>query len=72
MDRGLVHEEWERARREFHQLVEQADDAALRRPSNRARWNNRQLLFHMLLGYLILAGIAPAGADVRRQLTLDE
>ncbi|MEU4605612.1 DinB family protein [Kribbella sp. NPDC023972] len=52
-----MHEEWERARREFHQLVEQADDAALRRPSNGTRWNNRQLLFHMLLGYLILRAL---------------
>jgi hypothetical protein len=57
MQRTLAHDEWERARGEFHQLVEQADDAALRRPSNGTRWNNRQLLFHMLLGYLILRAL---------------
>ena len=57
MDRSLVHEEFERARREFHELVERADDAALRRRSNGTRWNNRQLLFHMLLGYLIIRAL---------------
>jgi hypothetical protein len=57
MERIPVHEEWERARREFRHLVEQADKAALRRPSNGTRWSNRQLLFHMLLGYLILRAL---------------
>lgn len=57
MERSLAHDEWERARREFHELVEQADAAALRRPSNGTRWSNRQLLFHMLLGYLIIRAL---------------
>jgi hypothetical protein len=57
MDRSLIHEEFERARREFHQLVEQASPADLRRPSNGTRWNNRQLLFHLLLGYLIIRAL---------------
>ena len=57
MERNQAHEEWERARRDFHQLVEHADDAALRRRSNGTRWTNRQLLFHMLLGYLILRAL---------------
>ncbi|MFG1911520.1 DinB family protein [Kribbella sp. NPDC048928] len=53
MDRQSVHDELERVRADFRQLVESADDGLLRRPSNGTRWNNRQLLFHMLLGYLI-------------------
>lgn len=57
MDRTATHEELERARLTFHQLVEHADDAALRRRSNGTRWNNRQLLFHMLLGYLIIRAL---------------
>lgn len=57
MDRSLVHEELERTRREFHELVESASDAALRRRSNGTRWSNRQLLFHMLLGYLIIRAL---------------
>lgn len=46
---------WEQARASFHQLV--ADEAAPRRPSNGTRWTNKQLLFHMLLGYLILRAL---------------
>ena len=57
MERSQAHEEWERDRRDFHQLVEHADEATLRRPSNGTRWTNRQLLFHMLLGYLILRAL---------------
>jgi hypothetical protein len=57
MERALVHEEFERVRRDFRQLVEHADDAALRRRSDGTRWSNRQLLFHMLLGYLIIRAL---------------
>ncbi|MGW6196957.1 hypothetical protein ACWF0M_12495 [Kribbella sp. NPDC055110] len=52
-----MHEDWERARQEFHELVELADAASLRRRSNGTRWTNRQLLFHMLLGYLIIRAL---------------
>lgn len=37
--------------------MESADDNVLRRPSSGTRWNNRQLLFHMLLGYLIIRAL---------------
>ena len=57
MDRSLTHDELEQARLTFRQLVEQANEADLRRPSNGTRWNNRQLLFHMLLGYLIIRAL---------------
>src|SRR5215207_2546699 len=57
MDRALTHEELEQAREDFHRLVAAADEADLRRPSNGTRWNNRQLLFHMLLGYLIIGAL---------------
>lgn len=57
MDKQSAHDELERARQTFRQLVEQADTADLRRPSNGTRWNNRQLLFHMLLGYLIIRAL---------------
>ncbi|GAA3550150.1 hypothetical protein GCM10022222_37130 [Amycolatopsis ultiminotia] len=53
VDRQAVHDEMERARIEFHRLLDQASDADLRRASNGTRWTNRELLFHMLLGYLI-------------------
>lgn len=57
MDRHAVHEELEAARRTFHRLLAAAGDADLRRPSNGTRWTNKQLLFHMLLGFLILRAL---------------
>ncbi len=52
-----MHEELERVRADFRQLVGSADNSVLQRPSNGTRWNNRQLLFHMLLGYLIMRAL---------------
>ncbi len=57
MDKQAVHDDMERARRTFHQLFAEADDADLRRPSDGTRWTNKQLLFHMLLGYLIVRAL---------------
>jgi hypothetical protein len=57
MDKGLVHAQLDRVRLEFRQLVDGAGDADLRRLSNGTRWTNRQLLFHMLLGYLIVRAL---------------
>lgn len=58
MDRVAEHAEMERVRASFHRLLDQASDADLARPSNGTRWTNRQLLFHMLLGYLIVRALA--------------
>ncbi len=52
--REPIHEELERARLAFHALVSQASPADLRRGSQGTRWTNRQLLFHMLFGYLVV------------------
>lgn len=57
MDRQAVHQDLERARSTFHELHAQATPAALKRRSNGTRWNNQQLLFHMLLGYLIIRAL---------------
>ena len=51
--RRVIHDEMERARREFHALLEHASSADLARATNGTRWTNRELLFHMLFGYLI-------------------
>jgi len=47
----------ERARETFHALLDSAPDTALHRRSTGTRWTNRQLLFHMLLGYLIIRAL---------------
>jgi hypothetical protein len=57
MDREIVHRELERARKEFHALLAAASDEDLHKPSNGTKWTNKQLLFHMLLGYLILRAL---------------
>jgi DinB family protein len=57
VDKQAVHDEMEQIRATFHRLLDEASDADLRRPSQGTRWNNRQLLFHMLLGYLILRAL---------------
>lgn len=57
MDRQAVHQELERARATFHELHAQATPADLKRRSHGTRWTNQQLLFHMLLGYLIIRAL---------------
>ncbi|GAA4862172.1 DinB family protein [Actinomycetospora straminea] len=57
MDRHAVHRDLERARSTFHELHARATPAALARRSNGTRWSNQQLLFHMLLGYLIIRAL---------------
>jgi hypothetical protein len=51
--RAAIHAEMEQARRDFHQLLEQSTPEGLARRSSGTRWTNRQLLFHMMFGYLI-------------------
>lgn len=57
VDKDVVHADLDRARAAFHQLVDGASKADLRRRSNGTRWTNQQLLFHMLLGYLIMRAL---------------
>jgi hypothetical protein len=59
LERAAVLTELEEARSSFHDLLGQASRADLRRPSNGTRWTNRQLLFHMLFGYLIVRTLLP-------------
>jgi len=54
MDRQSIVDEMERARDDFHRLVDPATTAELHRQSNGTKWTNDQLLFHMLFGYLIV------------------
>ncbi len=54
---AAVRAEMEQARLDFHRLVSEAAPADLRRPSQGTRWTNRQLLFHMLFGYLVVRAL---------------
>jgi hypothetical protein len=59
MDRNDVHDELERARLDFADLVEQLTPKDLHQRSRGTRWTNRQLLFHMVFGYLIVRTLLP-------------
>lgn len=59
MHRQTMHEDYERARRTFHQLLDTATTAELTRPTNGTRWTNEQLLWHMFFGYLITRVLLP-------------
>jgi hypothetical protein len=58
-DRQPVHDELERARAIFHRLVAEATEDDLRRGTAGTRWTNGQMLFHMLLGYLVVLRLLP-------------
>jgi hypothetical protein len=71
MDIQVVDKEMEAARATFRRLVAGMTGDDLRRRSNGTRWTNRELLFHLLLGYLVvrrlmwmvkLLGLLPRGA----------
>ncbi|WP_068269418.1 DinB family protein [Aldersonia kunmingensis] len=57
VDRTAIAREFERARTRFHQLLEEATDESLSRPSAGTRWTNEQLLFHMLFGYMVVEAL---------------
>ena len=59
MSQDKIHQDLEEARRTFHQLVRDTTAEDLRRPSQGTRWTNRQLLFHMVFGYLIVRTLLP-------------
>jgi DinB family protein len=59
MQPGDISVEMERVRLDFHQLLDNATSAELRRGSNGTKWTNEQLLFHMLFGYLLVHNLLP-------------
>jgi hypothetical protein len=59
VDQAEIHVEMERAQRTFHDLASRASTGDLHRRSIGTRWTNRQLLFHMVFGYLIVRTLMP-------------
>lgn len=57
LDRAAVIAEMDQARRDFRRLVAGATAADLRQASDGTRWANRELLFHMLFGYLVVRAL---------------
>jgi arsenite methyltransferase len=54
-----IRHQLEGARQAFHELLAGNDEADLDRPSDGTRWTNRQLLFHMMFGYLVVRALLP-------------
>ncbi|WP_326648867.1 MULTISPECIES: DinB family protein [unclassified Streptomyces] len=54
MDRQAVYDDYERARQTFHRLLETATAANLGRATRGTRWTNKELLWHMLFGYMLV------------------
>src|SRR5690606_20505622 len=44
---------------DFHGLVDAASAADLRMPTDGTKWTNRQLLFHMLFGFILVRALLP-------------
>lgn len=54
VDEQAIHAELDRVRQTFARHVAEMSGEDLRRRSNGTRWTNRQLLFHMLFGYILV------------------
>ena len=59
MDPNQIDAELRQAQAEFHELITNASPEDLRRLTDGTRWTNRQLLFHMVLGYGIVRTLLP-------------
>jgi DinB family protein len=66
VDRRVVYREMDEARARLHALLAAADAADLRRRSDGTRWDNEQLLFHMVFGYQIVRVLLPLVRVVSR------
>jgi hypothetical protein len=65
-DYQAIRAEFAGAQATLHALLESASEEELARPSNGTRWTNRQLLFHMLFGYMVVRALLPLVKIVRR------
>jgi hypothetical protein len=52
-----IRAELESVRHDYRALLDTATVAELRKPTDGTRWNNEQLLFHMLFGYLLVRNL---------------
>jgi DinB superfamily len=58
-DRQRIHDDLERVRADFHDLVAHGAAADLRRRTDGTRWTNSQMLWHMAFGYLVVRRLLP-------------
>ncbi len=53
-DRDDMSANLERARVEFHRLLDATQSEDWAKPTSGTRWNNEQLLFHIVFGYMVV------------------
>jgi DinB superfamily len=59
MDSPDIDAELERVTADFHCLLDSATPAELGMPTNGTKWTNKQLLFHMLFGFILVRALMP-------------
>jgi hypothetical protein len=59
METRDIDAELERALADFHRLLDSATSAELRMATNGTKWTNKQLLFHMLFGFIVVRVLLP-------------
>ena len=59
MNRRDIDAELERVTADFHRLLDSATPAELRAATNGTKWTNKQLLFHMLFGFILVRVLLP-------------
>lgn len=57
MEKEQICAELERVRNDYRELLHSATVAELRKPTDGTKWNNEQLLFHMLFGYPLVRNL---------------
>ena len=57
MDQEQICAELDRVGNDYRDLLDTATVAELRQPTEGTKWNNEQLLFHMLFGYLLVRNL---------------
>jgi len=59
MDRRDIDAELERVTTDFHSLLDSATGAEFGMPTHGTKWTNKQLLFHMLFGFILVRALMP-------------
>jgi DinB superfamily len=59
MDTRDIDAELERVTADFHRLLDSATGAELGMATNGTNWTNKQLLFHMLFGFILVRVLLP-------------
>ena len=59
MNRRDIDAELERVTADFHRLLNSATPAELRAATDGTKWTNKQLLFHMLFGFILVRVLLP-------------